>query len=67
MIKLCNLCCYITFYSLSCIRPLAPEVIFLQGGELKQSFLDSFSLLRLRKLKGGFPLSRDFYIRTHRN
>ena len=40
---------------------------FFAGGELKQSFMDSFSLLRLRKLKGGFPLSRDFYIRTHRN
>ena len=37
------------------------------GGKLKQSFLDSFSLLRLTKLKGGFPLSRDFYIRTHRH
>lgn len=35
------------------------------GGNLWQSFLDSLSLMRLRKLKGGFPLSRtDFYIRT---
>ena len=37
------------------------------GDKLKQSFLDSFSLLRLTKLKGGFPLSRDFDISAHRN
>ena len=50
---------------------LCSRGFFLQGGggggKLKQSFLDSFSLLRLRKLKGGFPLSRDFDISAHRN
>ena len=53
-------------YSLPRIRPLAPDAFFMGWG-VSGLFLDSLSLLRLRKLKGGFPLSRDFYIRAHLN